>query len=308
VDAQELTPVNYIWFAVSMALLLVWVRNSNWGRRAFSSAPAKGHSLGASDILLIMLVYIASELVRAGTVGTDPDAPWAKQNLSFLVLLAGQFLITVMILYLAHKRFPAGWRRLGVSGQRPIRTVFWSAVYFVAATGWTLLMLGATLYICRWAGYEEIQKHTILEKLSQPGTPFFSQVLMIVTAAAGAPVAEELLFRGILQNYLVGFFSRARSRGSLGTAQAAPEAAPVEPGQAAPATETPYGRWMGILSAAVIFAIFHSHWQHMPALVVLGIFLGYVYERRGNLLMPIIVHSLFNALMLAATLLQAQSP
>ena len=283
-----------------MALLLVWVRNSNWGRRAFSSAPAKGHSLGASDILLIMLVYIASELVRAGTVGADPDAPWAKQNLSFLVLLAGQFLITVMILYLAHKRFPAGWRGLGVSGQRPIRTVFWSAVYFVAATGWTLLVLGATLYICRWAGYEEIQKHTILEKLSQPGTPFFSQVLMIVTAAAGAPVAEELLFRGILQNYLVGFFSRARYRTGQG-------AAPEELEQAAPATETPYGRWMGILSTAVMFAIFHSHWQHMPALVVLAIFLGYVYERRGNLLIPIIVHSLFNALMLAATLLQAQS-
>jgi membrane protease YdiL (CAAX protease family) len=41
------------------------------------------------------------------------------------------------------------------------------------------------------------------------------------------------------------------------------------------------------------------NWQHVPALFVLGMYLGYFYERYGNLLIPIFVHCMFNILPLA---------
>ena len=43
----------------------------------------------------------------------------------------------------------------------------------------------------------------------------------------------------------------------------------------------------------------------MPALVVLGLVLGYNYERTGRLTAPILIHSLFNAFMTISTLAQA---
>ncbi len=63
-------------------------------------------------------------------------------------------------------------------------------------------------------------------------------------------------------------------------------------------------RWLGIVIAAGVFAITHADWQHWPALFTFGIFLGYAYERRGNIWIPIIMHFLFNAMPITVTLLQ----
>jgi membrane protease YdiL (CAAX protease family) len=49
-------------------------------------------------------------------------------------------------------------------------------------------------------------------------------------------------------------------------------------------------------AAAVLFGL--MHWgtpHHIPALIVLGLILGYAYERTGSLRVPIMIHILFNA-------------
>jgi membrane protease YdiL (CAAX protease family) len=45
----------------------------------------------------------------------------------------------------------------------------------------------------------------------------------------------------------------------------------------------------------VIFGAMHGPTpQHVPALMVFGCILGYVYERTGSLVLPILVHMMFN--------------
>jgi membrane protease YdiL (CAAX protease family) len=293
-NGEELTRFDYIffgaWFGLSFALLLGWLVRTNGVREAFASAPSKEHCWGGMDMLVLALVYVVNGgalAVISWKLGGDENLSWEKQNVFLMVFMGGQVLITGIILYLARKRFAAGWKGLGVTAQKPVETAVWSVIYFVAATGLTLLILSITVYISERAGYAP-QKHEILEKLGQEGTPLLSIILMVLSAAIGAPVMEEMLFRGALQNYLVRFFSQAhQGQGDKIT----------------PVKETAYGRWVGIFIAAVVFALFHANIQHMPALVVLGVCMGYAYERYGNLLIPIVVHSLFNMLPLTLTLL-----
>src|SRR5690606_13618209 len=85
-----------------------------------------------------------------------------------------------------------------------------------------------------------------------------------------APLSEELLFRGIFQTGLRRLL-------------------PGRPGSVR-------HRWLAILLASLVFGLMHlAVPQHVPALIVLAVILGYQYERTGSLVVPIFVHILFNA-------------
>ena len=77
-----------------------------------------------------------------------------------------------------------------------------------------------------------------------------------------APVAEEVLFRGIIYTWIK----------NLGFPQ------------------------LAIWGTSLLFAIMHFNVQTILALLLLALILTLLYERTGNLLAPIAAHSLFNAL------------
>ena len=80
----------------------------------------------------------------------------------------------------------------------------------------------------------------------------------------GAPVVEELLYRGFFQSSLVAL---TRSR------------------------------WLSIGAASVVFALVHvgsADWRALPSLFVLSIALGVAFERKGRIGIPIAMHALFN--------------
>jgi len=70
-------------------------------------------------------------------------------------------------------------------------------------------------------------------------------------------------------------------------------------------TSSAQGRvWLAIVISSGLFAMMHANPGHWPALFVLGIGMGYAYEKSGSLLQPIFIHALFNATTIAATLSQ----
>ncbi len=94
---------------------------------------------------------------------------------------------------------------------------------------------------------------------------FFLAVLSIIVLA---PLIEETLFRGFLQSYI---------RKHLGSAQA-------------------------IVITSACFSLFHydssqglGNISIILSLFVLALFLGFLYEKRGSLLAPMILHGTFNA-------------
>jgi len=108
--------------------------------------------------------------------------------------------------------------------------------------------------------------------LSQPARELAHQArssvafaVLAVLVVVGAPIAEELFFRGLLQGVL------ARRR-----------AAPV-----------------AIACSAVAFGLAHFQVIQFPALVALGLVLGTLVHRRGRLGPSIVAHSTFNAITMA---------
>jgi len=109
---------------------------------------------------------------------------------------------------------------------------------------------------------QPITPHPTLEALRSGPLPVPVRMGLWVSAVVVAPVAEEVFFRGILQTFLVRV---------LGT------------------------RWRAIILASIAFGIVHVSQLHtVIALTLLGVLMGFAYERHGSILLPIAVHAAFN--------------
>ncbi len=86
-------------------------------------------------------------------------------------------------------------------------------------------------------------------------------VWAVACSVVAAPIAEEVLFRGVFQGSLM----------------------------------KKYGAWGGIFITSVIFGLAHLIPQQMVAATVTGVILGYVYYRTGSLPAVIAIHAANNA-------------
>ena len=77
-----------------------------------------------------------------------------------------------------------------------------------------------------------------------------------------APVAEELLFRGVIYSSIK----------QIGYQRAA------------------------IAVSAILFAAVHTSWALMLPLIVLACILVWLYEKTGSLIAPMVMHATFNAI------------
>lgn len=282
--------------ALGLVILAGWFARTRAGRRAFVNAPCRPHHLLVTDILLVAALHIVTSICAALVLGDPTQASWNRHDLAFAILIVAQAALVVVVITIASRRFKGSLTGLGLTGQPFGKTCTLAVFYFVVATGLTALALTATAIICQRFGWE-LPRHTFLDILQKQPPPR-TLILLLILPAMFVPVAEELMFRGLLQTFIITALTR-RLQPSYPTA--AQTTLDIQTTTAPPAI----CRWTGILITALIFALWHSQWQHWPALTVLAIVLGYSYERYGNLLVPILVHSLFNILPLTFTLLTA---
>jgi membrane protease YdiL (CAAX protease family) len=149
------------------------------------------------------------------------------------------------------------------------------------------------------------------------GRPVRDQVLLAAEACAGAPLREELLVRGLLLWWCVGRV-KARGAGVAPITSIRPWLVMLFAGLLAAVG----GRWQpvafaGVLvvgfaalwrfkrtgarraravyATAALFALLHPVWPNPVPLFVLGLGLGWLAARTTGLLVPVLVHALFNA-------------
>lgn len=148
--------------------------------------------------------------------------------------------------------------------------------------------------------------------------PFLDRALFVFQACVAAPVVEELIFRGILLPWLLA--SAARTLPVL-VAAAVVSAGAVAGDEFTTATLTrgpvvfgavalivglvfAGGRWRtagAVYASAALFAAVHATvWPTPLPLFVFGLGVGYLAVRTRSVLVPIVVHGLFNAV--AATI------
>lgn len=141
----------------------------------------------------------------------------------------------------------------------------WRALLLLLAAYPVLMLVQAAAY---GVGGKDAPPQDIVQFLQNAGS-LRDRGAVLLMAVLVAPVAEEIIFRGYL--YPVG-------KKYLGSAVSA-------------------------VMAGVLFAALHGHAASFPALFVLALVLTLSYEKSGNLLVPVLMHAVFNAVSIAGILL-----
>ncbi len=279
--------------AVNFGLFVKWLIDTRWLKQSFPEAHFEEHTIEAQDVLLVFIVLFAPGLLGQGLINRVELDKWQENNYMALALAGGQCLAVMTTLYLARLRFPGGLKGFGFKTEQPLRFVMRFLGYTLTVSGLTFMTLGVTLAICRYYGYETVQVHPFLELLSE-NPPLLTKILLFINPAVLAPIAEELIFRGMLQNSIRKFLLRLFNIVSPSSSAKTSLDKPVPE----------YVTWAAIVISSFIFAVFHGNWQHWPALTVLSVGLGYCYQRFGTLWLPIAIHAAFNLVPLSLTLLK----
>ena len=290
--------INVLWYGLAVGLLITWLVRTRWGKESLSQSPVTHHSIGVIEILLVLYVLLLSTpIVGYGQTHVE-DSRWHDNDFLYLLLIL-TFLTGPICLFLPPIKAKIHSGYFGLFDTSLHKRLPAVLIYFITFQGLTMLMLGITIAVCNRLGYEELQVHETLDKLSSSPT-WRESLFLAVPAILIAPVFEEFFFRGLLQTFLI------RLPGLLVLWMKPPSQGPETQSFPIPPV-TASAQWFGIIASSAAFVAFHDNWQHAPALFILSLGLGYSYERQGNLAVPILIHAVFNMIPIALLLIFPES-
>lgn len=246
-------------------------------RDALAAGPSRRVGLVPADLLvglglMILGPALIAQLLPMATPAdgaAEPDVLTSAGRI-LLVQASGQGLPVLYLLWRAGS-VPRGLRLIGVIPAKPGRDLVWGVLGFLAAVPLVFATIQAAVLIGELFGQEApVLAHDMLKMLVNSDSRLGS-VLIVVSAVLVAPILEEAIFRGIVQSVMVEVAGEAK-------------------------------RWGVVFIAAFVFAIIHANtatwenWQALPGLFVLGLVLGWLYERSGSLWPSVLVHMSFNVL------------
>ncbi|MBN1490017.1 MAG: CPBP family intramembrane metalloprotease [Phycisphaerae bacterium] len=268
VSNRYLEAINWGFVGVGTALWLGLI--ARWYRQRndpLALAPPRPSDLTVVAIPMCMAAYLTGLLVAQWLTNQYLKPGTAAEvgvHLDRVVptVVAGM-LGAAMCLWLGAQEFPGGLRTFGLRTRRLPEEAAVAVVAFLLAFPMCVGLLSASEYVVSWwTGEQVLPNHPILDALAASELPPWARALGVIGPVIVAPMAEELFFRGIMQSFLKQY---------LGS------------------------RWRSLLLVSLIFGMAHyGQPQVVLPLAALGLILGYLYERRGSLVAPIILHILFN--------------
>jgi len=168
-------------------------------------------------------------------------------------------MVGVVLGYLClHRRFNAaslfGLRRIG-----PMQTAGLALLCLIPAYIVIMLVSAATLPLLQELTGVELKQQMLVESAPQITDPA-ARVLMFVTLCIGAPLMEELIFRGVLFSVAAKFIHPVYAN----------------------------------VSTSLLFGCIHNNLLSLLPLTLLGMVFAGVYQRSRSLAVPVLMHSLFN--------------
>lgn len=187
-----------------------------------------------------------------------------KSSQAMLSVSAANVLLILMIILIAGPGWSMGLRRFGLMGPEIGRQ--W-LIGFRAA-----LLISPWVYLVNFIANKIFHStpHEVMKMLDQDLNSL-TAVLAGVSAVVFAPLAEEILFRGMLLGALI---RKAKVR---------------------PATERKLPVQMANVATSLFFALLHANaWPAPIGIFVLSLFLGKLYITTGRLWPCIAAHAMFN--------------
>ena len=231
------------------------------------------------DVLFGFAFYFISQIIFSALIATvyyiatgkeiqaDHLSEFQRVSVNLLVVFSGFLALIIFYFYQLTEE-----KKRAIFGDK---SQIWYQQYLIGACSWffifPLVTLGGslvrmfTLMYFKEAPAEQLAVEQVLLSASHP----VLLVIMSIAVFVLVPIAEEFLFRGLLQSWFKMKF------------------------------KSPF--W-GIIATSVVFAAFHftrsqgvTNIELLSSLFFLSCFLGYLYERQRSLWTSIGLHSLFNA-------------
>jgi len=199
-------------------------------------------------------------------MGRDALTDKGERTVEFGHIVSGAVVYASIVIFLVGLLVYRNFRVADVFGLDSMgfaRTLGRSLLWLGAA--YPLLMLVQAMVYGAAGG--EMSPQEVVEFLQNADTPR-DRLAVLAMAVVVAPVAEEMIFRGYL--YPVG--------------------------------KRYFGAFASMVVTSLLFAVLHGHIGSLPALFTLAMCLGLAYEKSGTLLVPMIMHAVFNAISVTAIL------
>ena len=249
--------LNYaLWIAGIVVLLAVALPDAI-RRRGAILRPIADPAWGLWDVLKLAACYAIGVAILRWIFDT-PFANRMRMPQYWLSGLFGYVLLLGMMRTIVLIERNGSPRQLGARREGIGRAALIGVLGFIGVMPLFHLMVEAQ------AGFfKDVPVQEALQALWYTKSPTVL-ALSVFTAVVGAPVAEEFLFRGMLQ----------------------------------PALQRWFNPWTGWVLTALFFGFAHGSPALIVPLFVLGLALGYVHSRARSIVAPITLHALFNGLSL----------
>ncbi|MHC4977271.1 MAG: lysostaphin resistance A-like protein [Planctomycetota bacterium] len=262
-------------------------------RRFWSLAGGAGTQDSSPELALPLLtaalgIWLAQQIaggIGVSLFGLDEQARQTLSGMAIVVAsgLAGAALVIVAIALAA----PAV-ATLAIPIKHLVRDSMRGLGSFLLVYPWVLVAGGLATGVERWMASRRGEKgpgaiaHDTLELLASPesmySAPWWAVVLLVVV---GVAIVEELIFRACLQGSMRGALVDGKGEASRDSRV----------------------RWLAIAITSILFVAVHAPvtpWHGLVPLAVLSVGLGAAYERTGTVIVPIVMHGVFNAVNVGA--------
>lgn len=215
------------------------------------------HAAIAVGVAIVLILILATATMLFGE-------HWLKR-LDFFLTSASLILAALLTPLLVSQRLYAQDYPVHTQHKR------WQALWIVGTT--LALQVVVALFETVVTGAKEASD-TVSQSLGL-GDNIYRDVLLIISVTIGAPLGEELLFRGLIYRGLRDGLGGAGRKFSLKTSAL-----------------------IGAVVSSLLFTMAHlgdGQIKQWPALFIIGMALVLVYECTGSILAAVLVHSLNNA-------------
>lgn len=336
---QHSTMIGVFWLAASAGVLIYWAGMTRFGWQRLKNRPIRENYLQ----LPVLLAFFVAMLMTAGLLSrllsplhSPPSRPTTSQPASrsatesatapttrpttrpvyvvartitwpdVLSNLLSQAVLFAGAVLVSRRAFVRGVRGVGLTGRPMLADIGAGLLCFAVI----LPMVQYTAYLTAVV-YDQFhwvrQQHELLRFLhTHPSRGTVG--LVVVTAVLTGPLWEEIFFRGLIQSFFARFYRlMIPPKGNPGMALTItpPEFLKTLPGP----TDTPLTvrqeatrAVLAIVTTSLAFAMMHDPMSR-PAIFLLAVAIGYVYEVRGSLITCITMHAAFNGLNLGLSLL-----
>jgi membrane protease YdiL (CAAX protease family) len=261
-----------------------WLLKTSLGRNALADSRPRRNNMPLYLCLIppfILFGPVPVIVLIAGRLTADLQ-DWQRAFLSNLIYCVGSVAVVAVILFMVRASFARRLKGFGLNARSIHKDFFVAFVNLL--TVWPLMMAAITLTMLIgklvFGPDYEISQHEQLEMISVY-PQWQLRILVFIVAVVMAPILEEMIFRGLFQTVIRSLLE-TRSSGLKGR----------------------YHAWIAIFISSGLFSMVHGNVPHWPALFILGVCLGYAYEKSGSLFRPIFIHAFFNAITIIFVLLE----